>query len=517
MGWFGKKDQAVTVDVTGASFELDLPEHAMPFVTPGLERDDTFASGAVLAAKAKAFDDGLYAAVELAAQRGLGAIGGKAKLLERALTELGGDGDARTVVEAAAILGGVRPGGSPSAEAEVRAFLESPLRSKPLGFYTWSAELARIFRQDRMLQTDIADASDRAALAAVLEGDPTYARYLGLVEKLTNPLSCADLRPGRDGDVVAMLPPSIAHETELVKRLFGDRPIPEGFDLAKALTDAIRAGTIDLTPKAASGWYDVQTWALETLAAPERALEAKKLRLETRYREHLDALFRAILAVTRETHVNQLEMPPAGAAMRTPNKVVVRPELHVEPLPTYYLRRAESYRFVRGLLAAAFGEPALGHLQRVRASGPVGVDLRTELDSMIALFEGAAATAMRDLGLPTDRDPAPYTAWLAEEDADLAEDRRMMVPVFYDVARRKTKVWVILGWSRTWLLARFVDPPRVTSADGAPVEVELETAGFPLPSLHVAEVYVSELLDRDQFRAHCDKYRTPEAILAALR
>jgi hypothetical protein len=33
----------------------------------------------------------------------------------------------------------------------------------------------------------------------------------------------------------------------------------------------------------------------------------------------------------------------------------------------------------------------------------------------------------------------------------------------------------------------------------------------------MAEVYVSQLLDRDEFRRHCDRFKTREAILANLR
>jgi hypothetical protein len=33
----------------------------------------------------------------------------------------------------------------------------------------------------------------------------------------------------------------------------------------------------------------------------------------------------------------------------------------------------------------------------------------------------------------------------------------------------------------------------------------------------MAEVYVNEILDRDQFRRHCDTYQTQSAILANLK
>lgn len=39
----------------------------------------------------------------------------------------------------------------------------------------------------------------------------------------------------------------------------------------------------------------------------------------------------------------------------------------------------------------------------------------------------------------------------------------------------------------------------------------------PTVEIVAAEVYVSRLLDRTEFRKHCDRHRTAKAILANLR
>src|SRR5262249_22170748 len=147
--------------------------------------------------------------------------------------------------------------------------------------------------------------------------------YLGLVSRLTNPLTGADLRgllrtldAGRSefpAKGVAFFPASRAHETDLIKKLYMNQPIPEGFNLVAEMIRRIRAGSIDLTPTAASGWYDYQTWALEPLVAPERAAESERLKLEESYRKQLEELFKGILTLTRETHIKQLEVPAPGA------------------------------------------------------------------------------------------------------------------------------------------------------------------------------------------------------------
>jgi hypothetical protein len=490
-----------------------------------------FVSAALLATKAKQVDDGLYAAVELAAQRGAGSFAGKLALLHGLLAHLSGDGEARATLDAASSLGGTHAC-SPGLAARIRdGFLADELKSKPLGFYTWSDELARIFRQDRLLQSDLSQAPDLRAVAKAVRSDATrratYEGSLRLAERLTGGVVSADLRDTvRALDLgaspiiprpLAFLPASRAHETELMKRLFGDAPIPDGFDLSKELVRRVRERTVDLTPAESSGWYDLQTWALETLIAPERGLEANRLELDESYVTHLEDLFRGILAATRETHVKQLEIALAGGAPPREVKLRVRPHLTVEPLVTYYERRADSYRFVRAVLVEIFGEQALGAMHGLRAGGPVDRPLGVELATMVHLFDGAAATAMRELGIATEWDTSTFEAWRGGGgDADVDADIRTMVPVFYDQARRKTKVWMILGWVHGSLHASFAKPPRVELLDGARAEIELAQASYPLATPVMVETYVSRLLDRDELRALCDEHRTADAILASL-
>ena len=48
-------------------------------------------------------------------------------------------------------------------------------------------------------------------------------------------------------------------------------------------------------------------------------------------------------------------------------------------------------------------------------------------------------------------------------------------------------------------------------------EIKYHTQSVKLLCPVMAEVYVSKLLDRKAFRAHCDKYETRAAILENLR
>ena len=167
----------------------------LPAETPG------FVCAALLAQKAKQFDDGLYAAVEEALQTG---PDGKRDLLRRLrerLTAAGARDAGTEVIEAAARLGAA-PGPTPAViePAVVRrlaAFEADPKRSKPLGFYPWTHQLKQVFRQDRMLQTGLSVTEAKSVVEA-LRADPvaraTYVRLLRCYERLTNPYAYRDLR-----------------------------------------------------------------------------------------------------------------------------------------------------------------------------------------------------------------------------------------------------------------------------------------------------------------------------------
>lgn len=109
-----------------------------------------------------------------------------------------------------------------------------------------------------------------------------------------------------------------------------------------------------------------------------------------------------------------------------------------------------------------------------------------------------------------------------DNDLDLGRDPRMMVPIFYDVKRKKTKVWVVLGWENRPLRISYETPPLVHVRDkngrAADKEIDIEfSAQWVLAAYPVsAGVYVSRLLDREEFQKHCDQYGTTEEILAKL-
>jgi hypothetical protein len=550
--------RTLTLDLSTQVLKLDIPEDrgfgdregkAEPELKSSfydLGRPGGFVPASVLAHKAKVFDDGLYAAVELAAERGAGSHPGRRELVAKLTAALlGASGPtlpAGALVAASAKLRGldVKLAGelAAAAERERAQFLGDAKRSKPIGFYTWSEELVRIFQGDRILQAELKP-GPAAALAKLIGGDKellaAYKATVELAARLTNPLVRPDLGRLAAGEAptagrYSIVPPSVSHETELIKKLYGNRPIPDGFNLADELIKRIRGGKLSLAPRAESGWYDHQTYALEPLVIPEKMPEARRLRLTEAYRRELVGLFKALLALTRETHIKQLEVPAVGAGMPS---LVVEPRLSVEPLATHYLRRARAYRFVRGVLEQAFGRQALSKLRRMTPGGPMNISLDEELTVMQGLFHGAYLVACDEIGVAPEADKSLedgghrqlFRAWARTyaTDPDMQADIRAMVPIFYDLRRRKMKVWVVLGVAEKNLRVTFAKRPTVKSlvdAAGKPADprgITWDDATYKLAYFVTAERYVTRILDRKELRALCDRHRKASAILEHLK
>ena len=126
-----------------------------------------FVSASILVAKAKQFDDGLFAVVEYLCQKGTENFVSKRKLLQRvseSLKELSKEQEihkkslnyCRGFIVAAANLGGQQI--AETKEVQIQAeqiksdFLSNQLQSEPIGFYTWTKDLSKIFQQDRLLR-----------------------------------------------------------------------------------------------------------------------------------------------------------------------------------------------------------------------------------------------------------------------------------------------------------------------------------------------------------------------------
>lgn len=495
------------------SFEAAAAAAAHP-VLPSLE---------LLLQLSKRADDRLMAALERHEASGRDAW---IERLTRAALERGGDEPVLSWLAAAALLGGQEPASwgvkdtvLDAARARVDAFRAQPLRSKAIGIYGEAPDLRAVFERDRFLLSplDTRRSDERSislALHELLHADSGLAEPLhharGLQAMLTNPSrepAVFELEPDALPPQVWLIPPATSREVELVNSLGGTAVV--GANTMEVFVRAIQDGTVSLSPREDSGWYDYQQWALEPLLTlPEREV----LTADEGYQERLEDAFEAAVATRRETHVKSLQLPSIGAAWTERVRVTVAPDLRVEPLPTHFQRSAVAYDF----LFAAVLEPRFDAAWEAWEGGSVAEDLREAQER----YRDAAVLARADLGLDNSDpgDVADTAAWLDSWDDDprLADDVRFMIP-FGEDAHGNTLAWTVLGVKAVDITVAYEQPPAVRSLDpGFDLDVDLVEARYTLLATVFAELPVAEILDREAFRALADEHPTQRSLVRAL-
>ncbi len=457
-------------------------------------------------------------------------------------------------------------------------FLADPLESTPLGFWTGNQELARTFLQDRMLmqgiqvtrsqprpgptggtaliwglgaRADLADAFRRFRAVDAVVTNPSWDEEVDLIavldrlhrrieaEEGTGPHPVAALQAELDQALgprasVALLSYAQSPEFAIMER-WDPRSGEEG--TMEDVIRAIRDGSLDLTPRPDSGWYDRQWYALETLLLPERAQESYKLVLTQRYRQRLENAFRSAITKTRETHIKHLPTFTIGSTLAgtPPPRVRIGPEFSAEPVATVYLRMARGTRFVHDALAATLdgltegmtGVDVLDAIPLLRtgagsAEGRVGPELRRAARWLYGLYD----ILCDELGMPpaylqdelTDEEilasRKEATDWLANwtEDPRLKDDTRVAVPA----VRRED--WTIVHWGTAGVTLepvkyRYLEEPEVHGAEATFVSTR-----YVLPTdLFVAFTPEGRSpLTREAFRALCDAHPTAGALARGL-
>ena len=475
--------------------------------------DASFTPLFALRALAKSFDDMLLARLEVLAHEGAGTYPGLFATLESLREELPGGSSARGLLDAAGVLLGDEMPADRESALRARRFLATfradRERSTPIGFYTKSPELSRLFQHDRLLQTELDDET-ADALASALARSPlreAYARHLALIAGVTNQLASPSVIVYGRGR--AVLPPSSSREKELVESMFAASAPPPDFELTRELVARIRDGRLDTTPRNGEGFYVHQLHAAAALLRPETA----GLEVGPRYVAYLEECFRGLFALTRESHVKQLGIA-AGCAPR----LVVAPKVSLEPLPVHYARSADAYAFLRDVLVQSLGPEAL--------EAPLGRgDARTIDDALRAmelLFRGAEAVAREELGhAGVDANArAWFRGWQARanEEPALREDLRIAVPLFSVPETKVHRIAVVRGVRKVRCHVRFAKEPRVRvigpDADTASVSFSSVVRELLVPE--TIELDVREIPTREVLRAACDREPTLEGLREAL-
>ena len=503
----------------------------------------------VIDGKAKQFDDGLFAAIDRAYYHGLKPrLPSLVGLIERLYRHIPPGSDASAYVAAGLRIAGrdVKPSQPDRATSWMNRFESTPRYARPFGFYTWSEELRQVFRFMRFFQQplpqddgplvlDLARAA--AADQALLED---FKRVNAFYARLTNPLVNLGLsdvlekhKSTENRPSVAVFPTSRSKETELIGRLFPDG-LPLRSDLMREIVRAIRQGKIDLAPKSDSGWYEYQIHALETFLLPENGPEHAKLLLTKSYKKRMLEAFQALMTKRRETHSRTLESKSAGSIELSP-PLRIAPRLRVEPCPTYFLRMARSYDFLLNFLAAAIGEDGLASLHGLKEGGERKKALFDELRWIRGFFYGLHLLSAEDIGMapdlhrdePVDRPAceAIASAWLTSyaDDPDLKVDTRVAVPIYFDLDRRRTRLWATLGVRLAKLSVSYARPPRIRPVQGSsewqavdPGILHDEEYLIAVDDFAEIEIPGLQPLTRQELRDVCDRYKTRPEILPAL-
>lgn len=517
----------------------------------------------------KQFDDGLFAALEIATFRGsIGAFPAIPWLVQEIESRLPSPSPARPFLAAALSLAGQNVDLNEQEQAAcdeyLSAFRANASRSRPIAFYNWTEELQTIWKVYRFLQTEhatspvdqddlLGSAGIALDIAAVLEADSklreSYAAATGFYMSLTNPASCLSMdaligaagrslkdlaeERGARRTTVAFLPPSTSRETELFSSLF-PRGLPRGANLIAEMIAAVRSGEVDLAPGTNDGWYQHQVYALETLLLPSRGQEEQKLLLKKTYKERLVEAFKALVTKRRETHVRNADTAVASEAASF-EELGFRPRLRIEPCVTFYLRTARAYGFVQSLLESVAGRETLAEMHGLTADGSRDRSLADELESVRKRAYGFYLISCEDIGLRPNladgelSDPAAAKQialeWLEtrETDEDLKRDTRVAVPIYHDPMNGTSRIWVTLGVRQAKLMAKFARPPSVRNEEEpewkTPERYQLNTSRYLIAVDEFAEVSIPGLAcpNRGELRKLCNKYGTKEEIVEALQ
>lgn len=568
-----------------AGWELNLSRTVFHLDTPVLKPDDDAellklrpsykdalgASSQILPSvnlidgKAKQFDDGLYAALDLAYYSGhQDVLRSHVDLIRQIAEKVGPDSGAAPFLAAGLELAGVSvPVTDEQAKANFRQeFENNPLRSKPLGFYNWSPELAECYRFLKYFQqpfpiTDGKFPEIAREMAAVVQGDSQlqadYEKAITFYSQLTNPLVAMSLLEVIDqADVpalaasqleaqkhpgVSVFPASTSKEQRLFDRLF-PLGFPEGADLMQELIRAVQKGDVDLAPDPDSGWYDYQTYALETFLLPERGDESRKLLLTARYKQRMLDAFAAMMTKRRETHIRQLASAGEAASQALPDPLkTLSPRLRLEPNATYYLRTARAYAFLQTFLNESVGEAFLQEIKGLREGGTRSRNLGEELEDQKNRFYGCYLLSMEDVGLPSflmegelENTQAARTLaidWLEDfqSDPDLAVDTRVVVPVAINPIRGTTHLWGTAGVRLARLEVKFEDGflPSVRVAGSEDEWKEFggdigdTTYYIPVDEFISVEIPRLDCPTREEFRKLCDEAQSKQQLIELLQ
>jgi hypothetical protein len=508
---------------------------ALEYATENAETQ-AIVSANMIGALTKEVFDGVYAAIELALEKGMQGHWTRSEILvqlREALVKEKTKNDVSQVV--LDLLSGAELAkmGKPDGNPLVNEFLRDPNLSKPVGFYTWNETLEQIFRRDRFLQKEldlIKNKSNFELLRSVLQSDKNLrshyefqCRYLNV---MANPFAaCSFLdEPGSQGrETWSVFPAMRANETELQKKiLFEERR--SVLDPMDEMITRVKDGRLSLEPKPDSGFYDYQQSALEGLLLPNKNPEGTKVRFGDRYRQRLEEAFRAGMAKARETYSKDrpAKLPPIAP----PPHLVHRPFIPLEPLATVYFRYALAFDFLAEKLDRLIGRSLLEKITFLDYGQQSSTNVWREITQARELFFGLALIGCDEIGLNRgkigiikglDEKTAAKMArsWMSNyhQDKRIYRDARFAVPISIEKDTSDKPVFIHY-WGTAGVFLVKVDVEFTEGVSGI-----LEASKYLVTAdkfISFKRKYERGPLTRDEVRAIFDKSKSLTEALARL-
>ncbi|MCP4229847.1 MAG: hypothetical protein GY771_06825 [bacterium] len=435
---------------------------------------------------------------------------------------------------------------------------EQQYRSSAFGFYHWSEDLQRLCVRDRWLsylfwpgERDYHDYERALIISSVIATDPnlykqheylfafysavsnstkvnSVAEYNGYIsgKDVSELINADDLKPLRDIqlDIIGtrlpfqLLPEPSIEQIDLINRVVTDKATMSSGVLGTVIS-AIRAGQMDLTPDAETGYLGYSEYAtsaklnlaVSTIKGKATFDDSYNLRMETGMR----------------TAFEQDKGAPASVKEGT-----VAPALTVEPLPDYYLRIARALDYLDRAYRATMGED-YDNLRSIRSDGkPVGETMPDEISQARDLFYGLYLESCMNLGLSPSLKPgeggdrtaaierarAFATGW--KDDPDFARDIRYLYPVGpAKTATGKAGIdyLAVMGVRPVEIIVEYDTPPRISGEKADTVSVGDARYTILVPVVEEIVIPGYELFSQAEFIEVCDKYRSEEDIISALK
>ena len=583
----------IAADMSQASFYVDCPydyeestkleSSFAPFVQSG-----ALPSVDMLLWRGKFSDDGLIAAIEYYDEYARPGLNRSAmfdrlcQLVAKYIATPGTKGEgARALLVTlwtARVMSGDKLPQALKQNADFNRDLEKSLKAvkpdeatwKPLSFYTWMPQLARIYTRNRILGKPVVGDNAAAALIflslmdedeelaaaykaeisrrTILAGEPDkdVLAILGAVcgthtpdevladEKLTKEVTEQAIQQlGTDeGIVFTIIPGASSPETRYMATLMSEQLA----DFMTYFVEAIRDGTVSLDPGENGPLYLFQQHALEPLLKYDKQPEAVKLEAGVLYAERLQEAFEALYAAHRETFAGLMAMGGTGCAepgVSYHNQIMLHiyPNNRLEPLPEVYRRTAIAYQRLAEILKTDYagGNQMVGLRQQ---GNKTKQDAAAEVEYLSQLYQGFYLLACDDLGMmpqsnSVDHAQARQIARRFLDDAladtELKRDVRFILPVGNnnDPTALETYYWAITGIREKRICINFRQEPtfEFTNANDDDFTLSIDERIYRIAAARFLEVELpgSKSLNRQEFqtlvnRAGRDQEKVEKAL-----